>query len=149
MEHEDFGKKCRMRRKGKGDIEDELARSDIPVYLRGLSQDSYLVIRKVLEVCWLGLWSHPKLLKLHELAVAENPDGDHFLANLVRHFLLAICTRPGPSICFRGWYPRDADADFIDAPKKSGNISQRKSLKVHEDARQQELGLKFWWHVQS
>jgi hypothetical protein len=33
---------------------------DIPVYLRGLSQDSYLVIRNVLEV-WIGLWSHPKV----------------------------------------------------------------------------------------
>lgn len=138
-----------MRRKGKGDIEDELARSDIrthydfflsfidpktsslvkstsleqqrdiPVYLLGLSQDLYLVIRKVLEVCWVGLWSHPKvkwpakigpfseitnLLKSHELAVAENADGDHIPANL-------------------GWYPRDADADFIDAPKKSENVS--------------------------
>ncbi|KAG1721618.1 ribosome 60S biogenesis N-terminal-domain-containing protein [Suillus occidentalis] len=137
---------------------------DILGYLRGLSQDSYVVICKVLEVCWVGLWSHPKvkwtakiklfseitihLLKLHELAVAENADGDHIPANLVRHFL-AICTRPGLSICFRGWHPRDADADFIDAPKKSGIISQRKSLKVNEDARQQELALKFWWHVQS
>ncbi|KAG1766818.1 hypothetical protein EDD22DRAFT_877474 [Suillus occidentalis] len=60
---------------------------DIPVYLRGLSQDPYLV----------GLWSHPKvtwtakihLLKVHELAVAENADGHHIPANLVRH-LLAI-----------------------------------------------------------
>lgn len=61
------------------------------------------------------------LLKLHELAVAENADGEHIPANTVRHFLLAICTRPGLGICFRGWYPRDTDADFIDEPKKSGN----------------------------
>ncbi|KAG1726164.1 hypothetical protein EDD22DRAFT_932205 [Suillus occidentalis] len=63
---------------------------DILVYLQGLSQDSYLVIRKVLEVCWVGLWSHPKvtwtakihLLKVHKLAVAEIADGDHIPANL-------------------------------------------------------------------
>ncbi|KIK32929.1 hypothetical protein CY34DRAFT_100527, partial [Suillus luteus UH-Slu-Lm8-n1] len=59
------------------------------------------------------------LLKSHELAVAENADVHHIP---VCHFL-AICTRPGLSICFIGWYPRNADADFIDAPKKSENVS--------------------------
>ncbi|KAG1758265.1 hypothetical protein EDD22DRAFT_911412 [Suillus occidentalis] len=71
---------------------------DIPVYLRGLSQDPYLVIRKVLEVCWVVLCSHPKvtwtakihLLKLHELAVAENVDGDHIPADLVAIFSLYV-----------------------------------------------------------
>lgn len=28
---------------------------------KGLSQDSYPVIRKVLEVCWVGLWSDVKV----------------------------------------------------------------------------------------
>ncbi|KAG2153453.1 ribosome 60S biogenesis N-terminal-domain-containing protein [Suillus bovinus] len=134
---------------------------------KGLSQDSYLVIRKVLEVCWTGLWSDPKvkrtmkiglfseitighLLKLYERAVAENADGDHIPADLVHHFLLAICTRPGLGICFRdrGWYPRDTDANVVDEPKKGGKIYNKilsnilKSLKVNEDARQQELALK-------
>ncbi|KAG2124689.1 ribosome 60S biogenesis N-terminal-domain-containing protein [Suillus clintonianus] len=134
---------------------------------KGLSQDSYLVVRKVLEVCWVGLWSDPKvkrtakiglfaeitighLLKLYERAGAENADGDHIPADLVHHFLLAICTRPGLGICFkeRGWYPRDTDADVVDEPKKGGKIYNKilsnilKSLKVNEDARQQELALK-------
>ncbi|KAG1791586.1 ribosome 60S biogenesis N-terminal-domain-containing protein [Suillus plorans] len=134
---------------------------------KGLSQDSYLVIRKVLEVCWVGLWSDPKvkrtmkiglfaeitighLLKLYERAATENADGDHIPADLVHHFLLAICTRPGLGICFRdrGWYPRDIDTDVVDEPKKSGKIYNKilsnilKSLKVNEDARQQELALK-------
>ncbi|KAG2356040.1 ribosome 60S biogenesis N-terminal-domain-containing protein [Suillus spraguei] len=188
-----------MRRKGKGDAEDVLARPDIRTYyvffilsfvdpetsslvkttfleqqrdiflsiFKGLSQDSYLVVRKVLEVCWVGLWSDPKvkrtvkiglfaevtighLLKLYERAVAENADGDHIPADLVHHFLLAICTRPGLGICFkdRGWYPRDIDVDAIDEPKKGGKIYNKilsnilKNLKANEDARQQELALK-------
>ena len=28
---------------------------------KGLWQDSYLVIRRVLEICWSGLWSDAKL----------------------------------------------------------------------------------------
>ncbi|KIK32613.1 hypothetical protein CY34DRAFT_814170, partial [Suillus luteus UH-Slu-Lm8-n1] len=53
--------------------------SDIPVHLRGLSQDSYLVIRKVLEVCWVGLWSHPKVTwtaKIHILACCRTDAGN-------------------------------------------------------------------------
>ncbi|KAG1888586.1 ribosome 60S biogenesis N-terminal-domain-containing protein [Suillus subluteus] len=194
-----LAKVSHMRRKGKGDAEDVLARPDIRTYyvffilsfidpetsslvkstfleqqrdiflsiFKGLSQDSYLVVRKVLEVCWVGLWSDPKvkrtmkiglfaevtighLLKLYERAGAENADGDHIPADLVHHFLLAICTRPGLGICFkdRGWYPRDTDVDVDDEPKKGGKIFNKilsnilKSLKVNEDARQQELALK-------
>ncbi|KAG2113376.1 hypothetical protein DEU56DRAFT_934085 [Suillus clintonianus] len=64
---------------------------------KALSQDSYLVVRKVLEMCWVGLWSDPKvkrtvriglftavtiehLLKLYERAGAENADGDHIVS---------------------------------------------------------------------
>ncbi|KAG0699762.1 hypothetical protein DFH29DRAFT_990668 [Suillus ampliporus] len=160
-----------MRRKGKGNTEDVLARpATRDMFLsifKGLSQDSYPVIRRVLEVCWVGLWSDPKvkrtvkiglftevtighLLKLYERAVAENADDDHIPADLVHHFLLAICTRPGLGICFkdRGWYPRDTDADVVDEPQKGGKIYNKilsnvlKSLKVNEDARQQELASK-------
>lgn len=75
----------------------------------------------------IGLFSEitiGHLLKLYERAVAENADGDHIPADLVYHFLLAICTQPGLGICFRdgGWYPCDTDADFVDKPKKSGKI---------------------------
>ncbi|KAG2064664.1 hypothetical protein BDR04DRAFT_237567 [Suillus decipiens] len=90
------------------------------------------------------------LLKLYERAVAENADGDHILADLVHHFPLAICTRPGLGICFknRGWYSRDIDVDAVNEPKKGGKIYNKilsnilRSLKVNEDARQQELALK-------
>ena len=35
---------------------------------RGLWQDPYTLVRRVLEVCWTGLWSDPKVkrtLKVH------------------------------------------------------------------------------------
>lgn len=35
---------------------------------RGLWQDPYSVVRRVLEVCWMGIWSDPKIkrtLKVH------------------------------------------------------------------------------------
>lgn len=89
-------------------------------------------------------------MKLYERASAENADGDHIPADLVHHFLLATCTRPGLGICFkeRGWYPRDTDSDAVDEPQKGGKIYNKilsnvlKNLKVNEDARQQELALK-------
>jgi nucleolar pre-ribosomal-associated protein 1 len=31
-----------------------------PIF-RGLAQDPFLVIRKVLEICWAGIWSDPKI----------------------------------------------------------------------------------------
>jgi hypothetical protein len=36
---------------------------------KGLSQDSYLVIRKVLEVCWVGLWSDPKVKRTAKIGL--------------------------------------------------------------------------------
>ncbi|KAG6905791.1 hypothetical protein DXG01_000716 [Tephrocybe rancida] len=131
---------------------------------KGLMQDSYLVVRKVLEVCWAGLWSDPKikrtakitlfnestishLLKIYDRNLAEDDDPERVPADLVHHFLLAICTRPGTGICFkdRGWYPRESDGE--DEPGR-GKIYNRilanilKTLKVNEDLRQQELALK-------
>ncbi|KAG6873594.1 hypothetical protein C0995_013967 [Termitomyces sp. Mi166 len=131
---------------------------------KGLIQDSYVVVRRVLETCWAGLWSDPKikrtlkinlfneitishLLKLYDRNVAEDDDPDHVPADLVHHFLLAICTRPGTGICFkdRGWYLRESDGE--DEPGR-GKIYNRilanvlKTLKVNEDLRQQELALK-------
>ncbi|KAG6853529.1 hypothetical protein C0991_003449 [Blastosporella zonata] len=131
---------------------------------KGLIQDSYPVVRKVLEVCFAGLWSDPKIkrtskislfnestishvLKLYDRSAAEDDDLDHVPADLVHHFLLAICTRPGTGICFkdRGWYPRESDGDDESG---RGRIYNRilanilKTLKVNEDLRQQELALK-------
>ncbi|KAG6849538.1 hypothetical protein H0H93_007626 [Arthromyces matolae] len=137
---------------------------------KGLLQDPHVVIRKLLEVCWVGLWEDQKikrttkislfneitishLLKLYDRNAAEDDDPDHVPADLVHHFLLAICTRPGVGICFkdRGWYPRDneGEADEEEAPTgKGGRVYNRilsnvvKTLKVNEDLRQQELALK-------
>ncbi|KAF7346277.1 hypothetical protein MSAN_01854900 [Mycena sanguinolenta] len=99
---------------------------------RGLAQDPFLVIRKVLEICWTGIWSDPKikrtlkiglfneitvaqLLKIYERATSEDDDPEHVPADVAHHFLLAICTRPGVGICFkdRGWYPRKSETDGV------------------------------------
>jgi nucleolar pre-ribosomal-associated protein 1 len=117
---------------------------------KSLHQDHPILIRRVLEVCWEGVWCDvrvsrslkvsvftgtgasavlqnvsgrssfslnrqrliivPQLLRLYERNTPETEDdGDYTVADLVHHFLLAICTRPGVGLCFkdRGWYPRD------------------------------------------
>lgn len=97
-----------------------------------------------------------KIMKLYERTLPEGEDQDHIPANLVHHFLLAICTRPGTGICFkdRGWYPRESDPDDIvvkdedDGKSRHGKIYNKilsnilKTLKVNEDSRQQELAIK-------
>ncbi|KAK0490295.1 ribosome 60S biogenesis N-terminal-domain-containing protein [Armillaria novae-zelandiae] len=137
---------------------------------KGLSQDHYSVIRRVLEVSWAGIWSEPKLKRTLKIGVfnettiaqlakaydrvdSEDDDPEHVPANIVHHFLLAICTRPGTGICFKdnGWYPRDVEdaQDDEEVPKGRGGKLYNKmlgnvlrSLKVNEDMRQQELSLK-------
>ncbi|KAJ6508841.1 ribosome 60S biogenesis N-terminal-domain-containing protein [Mycena sanguinolenta] len=140
---------------------------------RGLAQDPFLVIRKVLEICWTGIWLDPKLkrtlkiglfneitvaqlLKIYERATSEDDDPEHVAADVVHHFLLAICTRPGVGICFkdRGWYPRRSETDSAqddnDVPSRDrgGKIYNKilanilKTLKINEDLRQQELALR-------
>ena len=81
---------------------------------------------------------------------------------MVHQFLLSLCTTPGTGVCFRdkGWYPASTgdddelhDADDDDdshSARRSGRVhnpllaSLIKSLKVNEDARQQELALKIF-----
>ncbi|KAF9233345.1 ribosome 60S biogenesis N-terminal-domain-containing protein [Melanogaster broomeanus] len=144
---------------------------------KGLVQDPYSVIEKVLQVCWESLWSDPKikrttkvglfnevtishLLKLYDRFAAEKQGGEHIPADIVHHFLLAICTRPGQGICFRdrGWYPRETNESGIidevdtEGTRQKGAFTGRiynkilanvlRTLKVNEDARQQELALK-------
>lgn len=100
---------------------------------------------------------------MYERTLAEDDDPEHVPADLVHHFLLAICTRPGVGICFRdrGWYPRELDVDKLAAErqqeenidddgsqKRNGRLHNRmlanvlKGLKANEDPRQQELALK-------
>ncbi|KAG5640903.1 hypothetical protein DXG03_006683 [Asterophora parasitica] len=132
---------------------------------KGVVQDSFPVVRMILEACWAGLWSDPKvkrtlkislfsettishLMKLYERNVEEGDEPNQVPADLLHHFLLAICTRPGTGICFRdrGWYPRESDDG--DDETARGKIHNKilanvlKSLKVNEDLRQQELALK-------
>ncbi|KAH7101182.1 ribosome 60S biogenesis N-terminal-domain-containing protein [Auriculariales sp. MPI-PUGE-AT-0066] len=134
---------------------------------RGLHVDPYPVVRRVLEICWEGVWLDPKvkrtlkiasfsettlaqIVKLYQAPADESADVAH-------HFLLAICTRPGTGVCFRdrGWYPRehelDVEEDGDDERKKTdrgGKVHNKmlasvlRILKVNEDARQQELALR-------
>ena len=96
-------------------------------------------------------------MKLYDRAVPEKEGGLHVPADVVHHFLLAICARPGQGICFQdhGWYPRETDESFPveeDLSHQKGATSGRiynkiltkvlPTLKVNEDPRQQELALK-------
>ncbi|CCM00519.1 uncharacterized protein FIBRA_02553 [Fibroporia radiculosa] len=145
---------------------------------KGLYQDQHVLIRRVLEVCWTGIWLDPKvprtakialfnesvlaqLTRIYERAEAEDNDPEHVPADVVHHFLLAICTHPGIGVCFRdkGWYPRELDTNENvprhddemvdnDTPRRCGRVHNKilanvlRSLKVNEDLRQQELALK-------
>ncbi|KAF9040788.1 ribosome 60S biogenesis N-terminal-domain-containing protein [Panaeolus papilionaceus] len=153
----------------------EQHRDSFLAIFKGLMQDHYNMARSILEVCWTGIWSDVKvkrtikiglfnettlghLIKLYDKIQPEDEDGENIPANLVHHFLLGICTRPGFGICFKdnGWYPRETDSDEMggrrdedeENKKKGGKIYNKilanilKTLKVNEDARQQELATK-------
>ncbi|TFY53062.1 hypothetical protein EVJ58_g9659 [Rhodofomes roseus] len=128
---------------------------------RGLWQDPYSVIRRVLEVHVFNETVLAQSIRVYERDSAEDGVPDHIPADVVHHFLLAICTRPGVGICFkdRGWYPRDNSSDDgvgLNAEdeaedtgsKKLSKINNKilanvlKTLKVNDDPRQQELALK-------
>ncbi|CDO76370.1 hypothetical protein BN946_scf185011.g34 [Trametes cinnabarina] len=155
----------------------EQHREAFTIIFKGLWQDSYPVIRRVLEVCWTGLWSDSKikrtlkiqafnetilsqLIRIYERTAPEGLDPESVPADVVHHFLLALCTHPGTGHCFhdRGWYPRETDLEqrgLVDAEERTDEGSHRggriynkilanivKTLKVNEDPRQQELALK-------
>lgn len=95
-----------------------------------------------------------KLLRLYQRSDPEDHRAEDIAADVVHHFLLAICTRPGTGICFkdRGWYPRedleagvDGSAQLAGPSRPSSRVyniilaNVLKTLKVNEDARQQEL----------
>jgi hypothetical protein len=98
-----------------------------------------------------------QIIKLYDRVAQEGPEPDHIPADLVHHFMLAICTRPGTGVCFRdqGWYPRVSDTDDGVVHGEEELKSQRggkihniilanilKTLKINEDPRQQELSVK-------
>lgn len=137
---------------------------------KGLHQDSYIVIRHVLEICWSGLWSDAKLKRTLKVAVFNETtliqlckiydnryDDDGVPADVVHHFLLAICTHPGAGVCFKetGWYPRENvedDRPFAEEGEEEVGTKSKiynkilnnliRNLKPNEDPRQQELVLK-------
>lgn len=95
------------------------------------------------------------MIKLYDRNMPEGDD-EEIPADVVHHFLLAICTRPGTGICFKdqGWYPREdgteqeAGSDERSNHRPQGRIYNKilanilKTLRVNEDARQQELALR-------
>lgn len=80
----------------------------------------------------------------------DGPQGEPSLAEIVHHFLLAICTRPGSGVCFKtkGWYPRQTPASEDTSARRPDTVHNRilasfiKSLSPNDDLRQQELVLK-------
>jgi nucleolar pre-ribosomal-associated protein 1 len=47
----------------------EQRKESIVTIFKGLSGDSYSVVRLVLEKLWSGLWSDPKLKKTHKISL--------------------------------------------------------------------------------
>ncbi|KAL0578525.1 hypothetical protein V5O48_003468 [Marasmius crinis-equi] len=149
---------------------------------KGLLLDPYVVTRRFLELCWEGIWCDVKLpkktkvglfgeitlshlLKIYDRTSDESsdPGQPQVAADLVHHFLLAICTRPGQGVCFRdrGWYPlSEVNAEDRGLVEEDAAESHRggrgtrakvhnkilanvlKTLKPNEDLRQQELTLR-------
>ncbi|KAI0075408.1 hypothetical protein K474DRAFT_1664265 [Panus rudis PR-1116 ss-1] len=136
---------------------------------KGLAQDPYPVIRKVLEVSWNGIWSDPKLkrslkislfneaiilqlVKLYDRRATEGPDDEDRPADLVHHFLIAICTQPGRGVCFkdRGWYFQEEDGEKLETQENPANRKVYnkilsgvvKALKISEDTKQRDLAIR-------
>ena len=128
---------------------------------RSIQRDYYRSRKFILLLSstWLRhfLTSIRQLMKLYDRDRAEDEDPSCIPADLVHHFLLGICSRPGFGICFKdnGWYPREQDADEKvtnddpDLPVQKGSkiynkilSNVLKTLKVNEDPRQQELALR-------
>ncbi|KAJ3554485.1 hypothetical protein NM688_g3084 [Phlebia brevispora] len=117
--------------------------------LKGLNQDSYSLMRRVLETCWAGIWSDQRIkrtlkyglfnettlsqiLRLYDRSSPEGPTLEDIPADVAHHFMLAICTRPGTGICFKdsGWYPREEIDDEAQMGAQSAAPS-RASGRVH------------------
>ncbi|KAF8756649.1 Ribosome 60S biogenesis N-terminal [Rhizoctonia solani] len=130
---------------------------------KGIAQDEGVVVKLVLETCWEKVWGDvkvPKSLKvkvfggvviyLQPLYDRMDPDITDPLApaDVVHHFLLALCTKPGTGICFksRGWHPRPSENPFEDLrPAGKDEEVKRKLLRTLRpavDARQHELAVR-------
>ncbi|CAE6491117.1 unnamed protein product [Rhizoctonia solani] len=147
---------------------------------KGIAQDEGVVIKLILESCWEKVWGDVKVPKsskvkifgglgiyLQPLYERTDPDATDPLApaDVVHHFLLALCTKPGTGLCFRskGWYPRPTENVFEDqgptgkddaAGEEDGEASTKgtvynplllkllRTLRPAADARQHELAVR-------
>ncbi|KZV73620.1 hypothetical protein PENSPDRAFT_627099 [Peniophora sp. CONT] len=129
-------------------------REQFVALFKGLPQDPPVVVSRLLEACWTGIWGDARvpravkvgvfgeatlghITKLYDRAQVED-DSDHTPAELAHHFLLALCTRPGTGICFRdrGWYPRDTPtSDSVAQP--SHDVADEDDMVVQEGGKGQ------------
>jgi nucleolar pre-ribosomal-associated protein 1 len=78
-----------------------------------------------------------QLIKLYARTTAETSDPESIPADLVHHFLLALCTHPGTGLCFKdsGWYPRQEEDEHLGA---DGEIDDPESYRTSGDGRRQD-----------
>ncbi|KZO94573.1 hypothetical protein CALVIDRAFT_528779 [Calocera viscosa TUFC12733] len=139
-----------------------VVRKVLEVSWEGIWEDKR--VRRTAKINVFNEWMLNQILRLYDRVDKDDPSHAFCTADLAHHFLLAICTRPGVGICFpdNGWYPREPEAEedndaMVDEPdddlgqrrnQQKGRIYNKilanfmKSLKVGEDARQQELALR-------
>ena len=54
----------------------EQRRDNLISIFKGLSQDTYSVVRKVLEICWSGIWADVKVKRTVKISIfGENTIG--------------------------------------------------------------------------
>ncbi|CAE6427965.1 unnamed protein product, partial [Rhizoctonia solani] len=147
---------------------------------KGIAQDEGVIIKLILEACWEKVWGDVKVPKSSKIKVfgglgiylqplydRTDPDTTDPLApaDVVHHFLLALCTKPGTGLCFRsrGWYPRPSENPFDDQgptakdegvgeedsePSAKGTVYNPlllrllRTLRPAADARQHELAVR-------
>ncbi|KEP52900.1 ribosome 60S biogenesis amino-terminal protein [Rhizoctonia solani 123E] len=147
---------------------------------KGIAQDEGVIVKLILEACWEKVWGDVKVSKSSKIKIfgglgiylqllydRTNPDTTDPLApaDVVHHFLLALCTKPGTGLCFRsrGWYPRPSENPFDDqgpAGKDEGTgeddgetnakgtvynpllLKLLRALRPAADARQHELAVR-------
>ncbi|CAE6418313.1 unnamed protein product [Rhizoctonia solani] len=147
---------------------------------KGIAQDEGVIVKLILEACWEKVWGDVKVPKSSKIKIfgglgiylqplydRTDPDTTDPLApaDVVHHFLLALCTKPGTGLCFRsrGWYPRPSENPFDEqgpagkdegAGEEDGETSAKgtvynplllkllRTLRPAADARQHELAVR-------
>ncbi|KAH7334663.1 ribosome 60S biogenesis N-terminal-domain-containing protein [Rhizoctonia solani] len=134
---------------------------------KGIAQDEGAVVKLVLESCWDKVWGDVRVPKSSKVKVfgglgihlqplydRTNPDTTDPLApaDVVHHFLLALCTKPGTGLCFRskdGTNGKDEGAGEEDGETSAKGtvynpllLRLLKTLRPAADARQHELAVR-------